>query len=452
MNILLMHTHDSGRFLQPYGYAVETPNLQTFAEQGLLFRQAFSVAPTCSPSRAGMLTGQYPHNCGMFGLAHRGFRLPDYKKHIANYLKDFGFETILCGIQHEAPDAEMIGYTRILDKQNFDMGCIDFDSFTFDKENAELVCDYLKEYHDKPFFLSFGLYNTHRKWKRHEDDINSSFVKPFPGIFDNEENREDMADYMSSIRLCDMLVGNILKTLEESGLRENTMIIFTTDHGPAIPNMKCTLYDGGTGVALIVDYPNNPAKGKCIDTMVSQLDIYPTICEICGINKPDWLEGQSFQSILGNKATSSRALYSEINYHAAYEPMRAVRTERYKYIRRFDNESTVILSNVDNCPEKTFLFENRCFDSIQYDSNELYDLYKDPMEQHNVIDNINYKNIQEEMEHLLEIWMNRTDDPLLSGFVQPPENAKVNCRSDYCAEDLITEDHERSGERRNEDI
>ena len=85
MNILLLHTHDSGRFLQPYGYALETPHLKTLAERGTLFRQAFSVAPTCSPSRAGMLTGQYPHNCGMFGLAHRGFSLPEYHHHMARY-------------------------------------------------------------------------------------------------------------------------------------------------------------------------------------------------------------------------------------------------------------------------------------------------------------------------------------------------------------------------------
>ena len=148
MNILLLHTHDSGRFLQPYGYALETPHLKTLAERGTLFRQAFSVAPTCSPSRAGMLTGQYPHNCGMFGLAHRGFSLPDYQHHMARYLTNFGYETVLCGIQHEAPSADLLGYTKILDGQAFDMGCIDFDSFAFDRENAGLVCDYLKQPRD----------------------------------------------------------------------------------------------------------------------------------------------------------------------------------------------------------------------------------------------------------------------------------------------------------------
>src|SRR5437763_15364561 len=77
-NILYIHSHDSGRYLQPYGYAVPTPNLQKLAREGVLFRQAFSAAPTCSPSRACLLTGQFAHQNGMLGLAHRGFAMTDY--------------------------------------------------------------------------------------------------------------------------------------------------------------------------------------------------------------------------------------------------------------------------------------------------------------------------------------------------------------------------------------
>src|SRR6185369_2946181 len=80
-NILYIHSHDSGRYLQPYGYNVPTPNIQKLASDGILFRQAFSGAPTCSPSRASLLTGQCAHQNGMLGLAHRGFALNDYSKH-----------------------------------------------------------------------------------------------------------------------------------------------------------------------------------------------------------------------------------------------------------------------------------------------------------------------------------------------------------------------------------
>jgi N-sulfoglucosamine sulfohydrolase len=113
-NILYIHSHDTGRYLQPYGCAVPAPNLQRLAGQGVLFRNAFSCAPTCSPSRAGLLTGQWPHQNGMIGLAHRGFSLNDYKKHIVHTLRAAGYRSVLAGIQHVAARAETIGYDTVL--------------------------------------------------------------------------------------------------------------------------------------------------------------------------------------------------------------------------------------------------------------------------------------------------------------------------------------------------
>lgn len=97
MNILYVHTHDTGRFIQPYDGSIPTPNLMKLAKEGTLFRNAYCCGPTCSPSRAALLTGQHPHMNGMYGLAHRGFSLNDYSKHLANYLKRFGYETALFG-------------------------------------------------------------------------------------------------------------------------------------------------------------------------------------------------------------------------------------------------------------------------------------------------------------------------------------------------------------------
>ena len=86
MNILYLHSHDTGRYVQPYGHPVPTPHIQVLAEEGVLFRQAFNASPTCTPSRAAMLTGQYPHSCGMFGLTHRGFELAHPEHHLAAFL------------------------------------------------------------------------------------------------------------------------------------------------------------------------------------------------------------------------------------------------------------------------------------------------------------------------------------------------------------------------------
>lgn len=81
-NILYIHSHDTGRSIQPYGYPATSPNLQRLAEQSVVFRQAFCAQPTCSPSRGALLTGMFPHNNGLIGLAHMCFSLNDYRQHI----------------------------------------------------------------------------------------------------------------------------------------------------------------------------------------------------------------------------------------------------------------------------------------------------------------------------------------------------------------------------------
>ena len=119
-NILYIHSHDTGRYIQPYGYAIETPNMQKLAEDGVLFRQNFCVNPTCSPSRACLVTGSYAHENGMNGLVHRGFELYDYNQHIIHTLHDVGYTSALAGVQHVANDTderkgwETIGYKEYL--------------------------------------------------------------------------------------------------------------------------------------------------------------------------------------------------------------------------------------------------------------------------------------------------------------------------------------------------
>ena len=136
-NILYIHSHDTGRCVQPYGYAVPTPHLQQLAEQGVLFRQAFCASPTCSPSRAALLTGQYPHTNGMIGLAHRGSRLNDYSRHLAGVLGRAGYATALAGVQHEvrAEEQRLLGYGEILTDEAPPAGC-DRDEWAADRACA----------------------------------------------------------------------------------------------------------------------------------------------------------------------------------------------------------------------------------------------------------------------------------------------------------------------------
>ena len=117
-NILYIHSHDTGRYIEPYGHAVPTPNLQRLAEEGVLFRQAFCANLTCSASRSALLTGQSPHSNGMIGLAHRGFSLNDYKKHMVHTLRSAGYSSTLIGVQHVAGNPRSIGYDNVVELES----------------------------------------------------------------------------------------------------------------------------------------------------------------------------------------------------------------------------------------------------------------------------------------------------------------------------------------------
>ncbi|MCX7670310.1 MAG: sulfatase-like hydrolase/transferase, partial [Anaerolineae bacterium] len=251
MNILYIHTHDTGRFIQPYGQAVPTPNLQALAQEGTLFRRCFDAAPTCSPSRAAMLTGMNAHRCGMIGLAHRGFALNDPTQHLAHYLHRHGFETVLCGTQHEttADGAASLGYERIIaappTPTAADMAGAEGRAqhmMTQDLANSHAAAAYLRMSHDRPFFLSFGMSCTHRPFPAPDPDINPNYVPVPPPLPDAPEIRLDMAGFITLARHADRCVGIVLEALAASGLADETLVFFTTDHGIAFPKMKCHLY------------------------------------------------------------------------------------------------------------------------------------------------------------------------------------------------------------------
>lgn len=427
MNILYIHTHDTGRYIQPYGYNIPTENLMKLAEEGTLFRNAYCVGPTCSPSRAGLVTGMSPHLCGMLGLAHRGFEMNDYSKHIGQFLHAYDYETVLCGIQHVAPVANLIGYDKILTVDDRDMGHgTEFDSEVWDKTNAQNVARYIKGKSDKPFFLSYGMFNTHRVFPEKAKGVNPNYVMPPFPLVDNKKTRKDTAGYITSAGIMDECVGIVLDALKESGKEEETIIIFTTDHGIAFPNMKCTLHDSGIGVALIIKYPENKMKGKVTDALVSHLDIFPTLCEMISVNKPEWLEGYSLLPIMnGEKEEIREELFSEVTYHAAYEPMRCIRTRRYKLIQFFDEHDQIVSSNIDSSFSKDFLLEKGYLNRPR-EKEMLYDLYLDPVEGNNLIESSEYKEIYQALSNRLHQWMEQTNDPLLLGKVQMPKDAKVN--------------------------
>lgn len=435
-NIIYIHTHDSGKILSPYGYDVPTPNLKEFAEDAVLFRNAFCVAPTCSPSRAGLLTGMYPHNNGMLGLSQRGFTLNDYSTHMVQFLKNNGFHTVLCGIQHEAASyldhdkaAKIIGYDENLTTDNTKF--TEEELVEWDLENAKKVSEWLKNADtNKPFFLSYGLFATHRKFPNAGlTEINPNYYSPPLPIPDLEDTREDYAGYLKSASWFDASFKIVIDTLKETGIYDNSIIIFTTDHGVAFPFAKCNLTDSGIGVALMMRVPGTSSEGKVVDSLVSQIDIFPTLCDLVGLEKPDYLQGVSFANMFSDpKAKVRNEVFAEINFHTSYEPARSIRTNRYKYIRYFDEDFLKInISNIDASKTKEIYMEHD-LRSIQKPKEALFDLLYDVGERNNLTEDPAYLPILEELRATLETYLKKTEDPLLTGHIEIQDNWKVNTK------------------------
>lgn len=337
-NILYLHSHDTGRYVQPYGHGVSTPNLQRLAEEGILFRQAFCAAPTCSPSRAALLTGQCAHSSGMIGLAHRGFRLNDYRQHIVHTLRTAGYRSTLIGVQHVAPSPEMIGYDVVVPVASSRVADV-----------APAAEAFLRAAPEEPFFLSVGFFETHREFPPPGPEDDPRYVRVPAPLPDTPEVRQDMAAFHASTRELDRGIGIVLRALEEAGLSDRTLVICTTDHGIAFPGMKCNLTDHGIGVMLIMRGPGGFEGGRVIDGMVSHIDLFPTLCELLEIEPPPWLQGRSIMPLIrGETDEVNEAVFAEVTYHAAYEPQRAVRTRRWKYIRRFSDRRRPVLPNCDD--------------------------------------------------------------------------------------------------------
>ena len=414
-NILYLHSHDTGRYIQPYGCDVPTPNLQKLAGEGMLFRQAFDAAPTCSPSRASLLTGHCPHNNGMLGLAHRGFSLNNYNEHLLHWLRPHGYCSTLIGIQHIAKDPTVIGYDEIV--QTASVRAADV---------APAAARFLKGAPKQPFFLDVGFFETHREFHEPGAGEDVRFTEPPVPIQDSAAARQDMAAFHASARVMDEGAGKVLDALASAGLADNTLVISTTDHGIAFPAMKCNLTVHGTSVYLIMRGPGGFAGAKVCDAMISQMDLYPTICDLFNIEKPAWLQGKSLMPVVrGETSELHDEIFAEVNYHAAYEPKRAIRTQRFNYVRHYGDKHTPVLPNCDDGLSKNVWLKNGWRDQI-VPRELIFDRIFDPNETRNLVGDPAYAAPLAEMRKRLDSWMQRTSDPLLQGPVKAPAGAVVN--------------------------
>jgi len=383
-NVMIIITHDTGRHLGCYGRSVDTPNLDRMAEEGVLFTNFFCSAPQCSPSRASILTGRYPHSHGLIGLTHRGFRLNRDEPLLPALLAKAGYSTSLFGLQHESPDPYMLGYQRVFEAES--RSCLDV---------TPLVLDFLAGQPDEPFFVMVGFSETHRPFPEYRGPTDD--VEGLPYLPDVEDVRRDVAGLNILVRRVDEKVGEILDAVDDAGLGERTLIIFTTDHGIAFPGAKATLFDPGIEVSMIMRGPCGFEGGRKIDAMLTNMDIAPTILESCGLPVPKEMQGRSIMPLIREEIEHlHERIFVEQTYHAAYDPIRGVRTARFKYIRSFEERPFWFPPNVDDGPSKEVAREMGYFDKPR-PPEMLFDLQADPAERRNLADDPAYADVLNEM-------------------------------------------------------
>jgi arylsulfatase A-like enzyme len=177
---------------------------------------------------------------------------------------------------------------------------------------------------------------------------------------------------------------------------------------------------------LILRGPGGFTGGKASDALVSHIDLFPTVCDLAGVERPEWLQGESLLPLANGEAEEIRdAIFAEKTYHVAYEPERCVRTHRWKYIRRFGDRTKPVLPNTDDGPSKELLLSYG-WGEREIPPEQLYDLVQDPNEAHNLAGDPAHSGTLEELREKLKAWMVETKDPLLEGDVPAPEGAELN--------------------------
>ena len=381
-NILFVFADDWGRVASAYAKAdgkgglndvARTPNFDRVAREGVLFRRAFVSAPSCTPCRSALVSGQHFWRTGR-GAILRGAVWDGSQPAFPLILRGAGYhigETYKVwgpGTPNDAPfESPKHSYEKAGGRFNQFSGNVtrmvaagkeveaakdeiysevekNFDAFLADRKDG------------RPFLYWFGPTNTHRKWQRGsgkalwgiEPDSLKGKLPPF--IPDVPVTREDIADYIGEVQALDGALGRLLAKLESIGELEKTLVVVSGDHGPpGFPHGKCNLYDFGTGVSLAIRGPGTK-PGRVIDDLTSLTDLAPTFLEVAGIPRPEVMTGRSLVPLLAsdrsgqidparNVIFTGRERHVE-NARADFMPypQRAIRTPDYLYIINFHPE------------------------------------------------------------------------------------------------------------------
>lgn len=422
-NLVLITADDLGMHLGSYGDdTVPTPNLDRLAEEGVRFSKAYVTQASCSPSRASMLTGLYPHQNGQVGLANE-YAMRDDVQTLPALLSAEGYFTGIIGKLHVRPDTP----------ENFPFDTRHITSAVDSnrvRDVAEAAGNHIRESGDKPFFLMVNYFDPHKVpgtptgFARQVDGIPAEPLKAgdaqpfafFP-VAPTEEYNAKIADYYNSVARLDVGVGLLMDTLRTSGELENTLVVFVSDHGAPFTRSKTTCYESGVHVPMFAVWPGRILDNQPVHELVSIIDILPTflsaagvevLASLPGVDLMPWLEGDATGPVREFVFTKYTAHRLEHRY-----PRRAVSDGRYKLIHNVEAPAPNPLRHLGNGliqglskgtqePVAQAVYE-RLLNPPEY---ELYDLDEDPAELVNLADSPAKAVVKKRLQRALEeLWV-----------------------------------------------
>ena len=283
-NVVYIDCHDLGDWLACYGRPwLDTPHLDALAARGARFCEHIAAAPICMPSRAAIYTGLMPHEVGVAG--QEPLLLTPDSPPLAARFRDAGYRTVLCGRLMVLNDPAEMGFTEQLDTGREEQAATAA-AFLEAQGSSRQAADGPAVGSHRPFLLSVSMFQCHRPFGAHYDPEVVDRVEVPPYLPDTSATRRDLATLAWQIHDLDRRVGLILAAIDRAGLADDTLVVFTTEHGPAIARAKHTTYDSGLRTALLLRLPGVIPAGTTVDTMTSNVDLLPTLSDLCGLPAP----------------------------------------------------------------------------------------------------------------------------------------------------------------------
>lgn len=415
-NVLVFIADDAGMDFGCYGNtAIQTPNIDRLAMQGIRFDKAFLTSPQSSPSRTSMMTGMFAHTIGTEDL-HTP--LPEGIKMMPSYFRESGYYTGSMLKTHWGPEGNKQFERMIPGGYLPDQGDLT-------EETYANYSGFIDESKDRPFFLWIGFTDPHRPYNREVcPQVNApGEVSVPPYLVDGPDTRRDLADYYDEISRMDQNIGKMLSILENKGKLNNTIIVFLSDNGMPFPRSKGSLYDSGIQTPMIFVWKGHIDAGKVHNNgLVSSIDLTPTLLSLTGIKSPENIYGESFHEVVLDHTKRGRDyIFAERNWHNTDEYIRCIRSEKYKLIYNAYYElphgTAADLSSSLSWYElkKQQRNGNLAKEQMQIFTAprpmvELYDLENDPFELDNIADVQEHIDKGRVLAKLLVKWQKETGD------------------------------------------